>query len=118
MGRRTVRRRSRWFRRTLIRLCPFRQRPTCISRNRRGLLHCLQRFPARVRACSSMQDMQKSLLLARGAPERMSFVSIEFFVLLAIVFCLYHSFARVAVQNFIVLAASYVFYAWWDWRFL
>lgn len=50
----------------------------------------------------------------------MLFNSIEFFVFLPIVFVLYwyatnHS---LRLQNALVLVSSYVFYGWWDWRFL
>ncbi|WP_106794563.1 MBOAT family protein [Aquimarina sp. Aq78] len=50
----------------------------------------------------------------------MLFNSLEFFLFLCIVFVLYwfvvyknHKF-----QNVLLLIASYVFYGWWDWRFL
>ena len=49
----------------------------------------------------------------------MLFTSIEFFVFLPIVFALYWLLRRqVRWQNLLVVAASYVFYGWWDWRFL
>jgi alginate O-acetyltransferase complex protein AlgI len=48
----------------------------------------------------------------------MSFVSHEFFVFLALTFVLYHAVGAIWLQNFVILIASYVFYAWWDWRFL
>ncbi|WP_456618441.1 MULTISPECIES: MBOAT family O-acyltransferase [unclassified Bradyrhizobium] len=48
----------------------------------------------------------------------MSFVSVPFLGLVVVTFLLYHATSRLAVQNFIILAASYVFYGWWDWRFL
>lgn len=50
----------------------------------------------------------------------MAFTSLAFFVFLAIVFCLYwFVFGRnLKWQNLFVVAASYVFYGWWDWRFL
>jgi len=48
----------------------------------------------------------------------MSFVSVAFLCLVPATFLLYHATSRLAVQNLIILAASYVFYAWWDWRFL
>lgn len=50
----------------------------------------------------------------------MLFVSIEFAVLVSLVFCLYWFVldARTKYQNLLLLFASYVFYAWWDWRFL
>ncbi|MCD8298156.1 MAG: MBOAT family protein, partial [Opitutae bacterium] len=50
----------------------------------------------------------------------MLFNSIEFALFLPVVFLLYwFVFNRsVKVQNLFVVAASYVFYGWWDWRFL
>jgi D-alanyl-lipoteichoic acid acyltransferase DltB (MBOAT superfamily) len=50
----------------------------------------------------------------------MLFNSITFLVFLPIVFALYWWAAkrRLDIQNGIILIASYVFYAWWDWRFL
>ncbi|MBO6249148.1 MAG: MBOAT family protein, partial [Bacteroidales bacterium] len=50
----------------------------------------------------------------------MYFNSITFAYFLPVVFCLYwFVFGKnLKWQNFFVLAASYVFYGWWDWRFL
>jgi len=49
----------------------------------------------------------------------MLFTSIEFFLFLPITFALYWVLQRqVRWQNLLVVAASYVFYGWWDWRFL
>jgi alginate O-acetyltransferase complex protein AlgI len=50
----------------------------------------------------------------------MLFNSVEFAVFLALVFLLYWLvFARnVRSRNLFVWAASYVFYGWWDWRYL
>ena len=49
----------------------------------------------------------------------MLFTSIEFFVFLPIVFTLYWLLRhQLRWQNLLVVAASYVFYGWWDWRFL
>ena len=50
----------------------------------------------------------------------MLFNSIEFAVFLPVVFLLYwFVFNRnLKMQNLFVVAASYVFYGWWDWRFL
>ena len=50
----------------------------------------------------------------------MLFNSIDFAIFLPIVFLLYWFVANknLKVQNFLLLVASYVFYAWWDWRFL
>lgn len=50
----------------------------------------------------------------------MLFNSFEFLVFLPIVFGLYWlAVAKsLRLQNILVLIASYVFYSWWDWRFL
>lgn len=50
----------------------------------------------------------------------MIFNSIDFAIFLPIVFILYW-FAtnkNLNLQNFLIVAASYLFYGWWDWRFL
>jgi len=49
----------------------------------------------------------------------MLFNSFEFVVFLPIVFLLYwFVFKSPRVQNLFVVTASYLFYGWWDWRFL
>lgn len=49
----------------------------------------------------------------------MVFNSIQFAVFLPIVFLLYwFVFKPVKWQNLLIVMASYVFYGWWDWRFL
>lgn len=50
----------------------------------------------------------------------MLFNSIEFLIFLPIVFLLYwFVFGKnLRLQNLFVVVASYVFYGWWDWRFL
>ena len=55
----------------------------------------------------------------------MLFNSLEFLLFLPIVFTLYWLVNRLAtakgglaIQNLLLLVASYVFYGWWDWRFL
>jgi len=50
----------------------------------------------------------------------MLFNSIDFIVFLPIVFILYWFVTQrnLKVQNSLLLTASYVFYGWWDWRFL
>jgi D-alanyl-lipoteichoic acid acyltransferase DltB (MBOAT superfamily) len=49
----------------------------------------------------------------------MLFNSIDFAIFLPIVFIIYWSFQkRLNLQNFVVVIASFVFYGWWDWRFL
>lgn len=47
----------------------------------------------------------------------MSFVSSVFSVFFVIVFLLYFRSPH-RLQNYILLVASYIFYGWWDWRFL
>ena len=47
----------------------------------------------------------------------MLFNSFEFFVFLAVVYCLYLVLSH-RWQNRMLLVASYVFYGWWDWRFV
>ena len=49
----------------------------------------------------------------------MLFNSLEFFVFLPIVFSVYWCLKRsLRQQNLVLLLASYVFYGWWDYRFL
>lgn len=49
----------------------------------------------------------------------MNFTSIEFALFLPVVFAVYWLLrGRVRWQNAFLLLASYVFYGWWDWRFL
>tara|TARA_R110002012_G_scaffold283304_2_gene473595 strand:+ start:44125 stop:45537 length:1413 start_codon:yes stop_codon:yes gene_type:complete len=50
----------------------------------------------------------------------MLFNSIDFAIFLPIVFILYWlvSAKKINYRNGILLIASYIFYAWWDWRFL
>ena len=57
----------------------------------------------------------------------MLFNSIEFILFLPVVFLLYwfvfdkfigKSKWQLYIQNAFVVVASYVFYGWWDWRFL
>ncbi|MBT8375456.1 MAG: MBOAT family protein, partial [Bacteroidia bacterium] len=50
----------------------------------------------------------------------MLFNSIDFAVFLPVVFILYWFFCQknLVLQNLMIVAASYVFYGWWDWRFL
>ena len=50
----------------------------------------------------------------------MLFNSIDFAVFLPIVFLLYWFVANksLKLQNALIVIASYVFYGWWDWRFL
>lgn len=49
----------------------------------------------------------------------MLFTSIDFLIFLPIVFLLYwFASKRLKWQNLLIVVASYVFYGWWDWRFL
>ncbi len=49
----------------------------------------------------------------------MLFNSIDFLIFFPIVFVLYWFLnERLGLQNILLLIASYIFYAWWDWRFL
>lgn len=50
----------------------------------------------------------------------MLFNSIQFAIFLPIVFVLYWFVTKrnLKIQNILLLVASYVFYGWWDWRFL
>jgi D-alanyl-lipoteichoic acid acyltransferase DltB (MBOAT superfamily) len=50
----------------------------------------------------------------------MLFNSVEFLIFLPLVFVLYWFVANrnLRAQNLLILLASYVFYGWWDWRFL
>ena len=50
----------------------------------------------------------------------MYFNSIDFAIFLPIVFILYWfvTNTKLRLQNLLIVAASYLFYGWWDWRFL
>lgn len=50
----------------------------------------------------------------------MLFNSLEFLLFLPTVFVLYWFVFKnqLRAQNILLLVASYVFYGWWDWRFL
>jgi D-alanyl-lipoteichoic acid acyltransferase DltB (MBOAT superfamily) len=50
----------------------------------------------------------------------MLFNSIDFAIFLPIVFILYWFFTNhnLKLQNLLIVLASYLFYGWWDWRFL
>ena len=50
----------------------------------------------------------------------MLFNSIDFAIFLPIVFLLYWFVTNknLKLQNFLIVISSYVFYGWWDWRFL
>ncbi len=49
----------------------------------------------------------------------MLFNSFQFLIFLPIVFILYwFIFKKLHIQNLLVVVTSYIFYGWWDWRFL
>lgn len=49
----------------------------------------------------------------------MIFNSIDFAIFLPIVFCVYWLFkTNIKAQNVVILVSSYIFYGWWDYRFL
>lgn len=50
----------------------------------------------------------------------MIFNSIEFLIFLPVVFLIYWKILHksLSAQNLLLLIASYLFYGWWDWRFL
>ncbi|MBU2061623.1 MAG: MBOAT family protein [Bacteroidetes bacterium] len=50
----------------------------------------------------------------------MLFNSIDFAIFLPVVFCLYWLLAKYSLrsQNVLIVVASYIFYGYWDWRFL
>ena len=49
----------------------------------------------------------------------MQFNSIEFLLFYGVFFLVYWALAsRLKLQNGVLLAGSYFFYGWWDWRFL
>lgn len=50
----------------------------------------------------------------------MLFNSFEFLIFMILVFSLYWAIGkeRIKSQNILLLLASYIFYGWWDWRFL
>ncbi len=50
----------------------------------------------------------------------MLFNSFEFLIFLPLVFVLYWAVFKqnIRIQNILILVSSYVFYGWWDWRFL
>jgi len=50
----------------------------------------------------------------------MLFNTLDYFVFLPIVFILFWFVfnRKIVIQNALILTASYIFYGWWDWRFL
>ena len=48
----------------------------------------------------------------------MLFNTLEYFLFLPITFFIYWAIKETKYQNIFILISSYVFYGWWDWRFL
>ena len=50
----------------------------------------------------------------------MIFNSLEFAIFLPLIFIIYWFLfnGKLKAQNFLIIVASYLFYGWWDWRFL
>ncbi len=48
----------------------------------------------------------------------MLFNSLEFTIFLPLVFLFYWAIKKRELQNILLVTASYLFYGWWDWRFL
>ncbi len=50
----------------------------------------------------------------------MLFNSLDFAIFLPVVFLVYWFVVnkKLRIQNFLIVVASYIFYGWWDWRFL
>ncbi len=47
----------------------------------------------------------------------MNFISVTFLAFLSIVYGAYWKMAADETRKYLLIGASYVFYAWWDWRF-
>ena len=47
----------------------------------------------------------------------MNFLSLTFLVFLLTVYAAYWNLIEGEARKYFLIAASYVFYAWWDWRF-
>lgn len=64
--------------------------------------------------------MKRSGMLHWGRERKMYFNSLDFAIFFPVVFILYWFVTgrNLKAQNFVIVAASYVFYGWWDWRFL
>lgn len=60
------------------------------------------------------------MLCVKGKSDRMLFNSIDFAIFLPIVFILYWfvTYKNLRLQNVLIVVASYIFYGWWDWKFL
>ncbi len=57
---------------------------------------------------------------ADATEDAMLFTTIDFAIFLPLVFALYWGVTQrnLRLQNALIVVASYVFYGWWDWRFL
>jgi D-alanyl-lipoteichoic acid acyltransferase DltB (MBOAT superfamily) len=47
----------------------------------------------------------------------MTFTTLTFLIFLVVFFALYWGIRNRTWQNLLIVAASYIFYGWWDWRF-
>ena len=57
--------------------------------------------------------------MAEEKEKVMLFNSIEFAIFLPSIFIIYWFVTKtIKQQNILILLSSYIFYGWWDWRFL
>jgi alginate O-acetyltransferase complex protein AlgI len=77
-----------------------------------------------VRASQATQSVakQRAAIIAGSyrESERVSFNSLQFLAFITCVLAMYYSLqltGRFRLQNYLIIAASYVFYSAWDWRF-
>jgi len=54
---------------------------------------------------------------AYGSGPSMTFTTLTFLLFLALFFPLYWALRNRTAQNLLIVAGSYFFYGWWDWRF-
>ena len=54
---------------------------------------------------------------AYGSGPSMTFTTLTFILFLALFFPLYWALRNRTAQNLLIVAGSYCFYGWWDWRF-
>ncbi len=105
---------------------------------RRGLfvLICIQGFGEPTKVISTCGQftffilLRKEFALNYQSQQNMLFNSFEFLLFLPIVFLFYWFvfgayrpkwlswFDELKAQNFFIVVVSYIFYGWWDWRFL
>lgn len=67
-----------------------------------------------------MRNFENKSITLHPKNRQMLFNSLDFAIFLPIVFLLYWFVfnKNLKLQNFFIVVASYVFYGWWDWRFL